>query len=142
MLQDVGKVEHTLRLLEGAFSVFVTDIKGTITYINNLFCEISKCNKSELIGQSYKKMKVQFDFRKKQFIQTIFAGEVWRGQVRYHSGDNKEYWFYLVITPIYNSEGDIYQFLAVGNDITNHKKLELSLNDTLKNLHDIKKCIR
>ncbi|KOS64098.1 EAL domain-containing protein [Lysinibacillus sp. FJAT-14222] len=141
MFRDVAKVEHTLRLLEGAFSVFVTDIKGTITYINNHFCEISKCNKSELIGQSYKKMNVQFDFHKEQHIRTIFAGEVWRGEVRYQTRDNKEYWFYLVITPINNNEGDIYQFLAVGNDITNHKKLELSLNETLKNLHDIKNAL-
>ena len=141
MLQDVAKVEHTLRLLEGAFSVFVTDIKGTITYVNNHFCEISQCNRSELIGQSYKKMNVQFDFRKEQFIQTVFARKVWRGEVRYQTEDNKEYWFYLVITPIKNNEGDIYQFLAVGNDITNHKKLELSLNETLKNLHDINNAL-
>jgi PAS domain-containing protein len=53
MNRDFEKIKDILIALEHTFIIAITDNKGTITYVNDKFCEISKYDLDELIGQNH-----------------------------------------------------------------------------------------
>ncbi|MGE5400589.1 MAG: sensor histidine kinase [Ignavibacteriales bacterium] len=129
--------------LDEAAIVAITDTKGTITYVNKKFCEISKYNEEELIGQNHRIINSGFhskDFFKEMY-RVIANGQVWRNQIRNRAKDGSIYWVDTTIVPLTNREGKLTKYLAIRFDITGQKTTEErlrndeeKLNNTLKEL--------
>jgi PAS domain S-box-containing protein len=106
--------------LDHHVTIVVTDIKGTIVYVNDLFCAISRYTKQELVGRNHRMFNSCFHQQSffEQMFGTIAAGHVWKGEFKNRAKDGSIYWLDTTIVPLIHSDGKPRQYVAIGTDIT------------------------
>lgn len=126
--------------LDESSIVAITDQKGVIKYVNDNFCNISKYSAEELIGQDHR--IINSGYHSKEFIKelwtTIANGKVWKGELKNKAKDGTAYWVDTTIVPFLNTDKKPYQYVAIRSDITDRKKEEEDLKNTLKEISDYK----
>lgn len=139
MLSDIKDITKALLALEASSIISITDNKGIITFVNDLFCEISKFPKNEVIGLSHKTVNSGFHPQEHfaELWRTITQGQVWKGEMKNRAKDGSEFWLFLTVVPLMNEDGSIYQHVALGTDITQRKQNNMKLIQKMENLRDI-----
>jgi diguanylate cyclase (GGDEF)-like protein/PAS domain S-box-containing protein len=97
-----------------------TDLNGNITYVNDIFCEVTGYSREEIIGKNHSILRDK-SFSKemyKKLWSTIISRETWHGRIRNVKKDGSLYWVDATITPIINSKGDITEYISIRHDIT------------------------
>jgi len=124
------QAEEKLRKLSQAVeqssaSVIITDLKGTIEYVNQKFTEVTGYSPKEVVGQNPRILKSgehSNDFYN-ELWKTILAGKLWEGEFQNKRKNGELFWESAKISPIINEQEEISHYLAVKEDITESKLL-------------------
>jgi len=112
-------------------SIVITDTKGNIEYVNPKFCELTGYTREEAIGKNPKILKSENsspDFFKNLWT-TILSGEEWKGEFHNRKKNGDLYWEFASISAVKNPAGEIVNFLAIKEDITERKLTEETLQN-------------
>lgn len=108
-------------------SVVITDIQGTIEYVNPAFekitgyCFIDVVGQNPRILQSGKTSETVF----KTLWEVISAGKIWHGEFINKKKNGEFYEENVLIIPIKNLAGNITNFVAVKENITELKRAQI-----------------
>lgn len=117
----------------------ITDIKGTILFVNKRFCEISKYSEEFLLGKNHRILSSGFHPRVffKTMWKTIGNGFAWNGEVKNKASDGTFYWVETVVLPIKNEDGKIVQYLSLRIPINDRKNAEKEKQEYLSGLEQM-----
>jgi PAS domain S-box-containing protein len=126
--RDISSRKHSEKLISNlsraiehsAEMIVVTDLNGTIEYVNPSVSKILGYSAEELIGAKPNLFKSGFHDEKlyKQMWDVVSRGEPWSGRItnRKKSGELIEE--ELSISPVFGERGDVVNFVAVARDGT------------------------
>jgi len=139
--QTLEKLKEELRInidfkktLDESSIVAITDKKGTITYVNDTFCKISKYSRDELLGQNHRILKSGFHSPEfyKNLWETISNGKVWKGDIKNKAKDGTFYWVKTIIMPFLGQNGKPDRYIAIRTDISSEKRAVEKLGEMEK----------
>ena len=110
--------------------VSATDVHGTITYVNDLFCEINGMAPHQLLGKNHR--IIASGIHPRAFYtgmwEAISQGHTWHGEICNRSPvTGQTYWVAATIVPFLDANGLPKEYISVRTDITKRKKLEQEL---------------
>ena len=114
--------------------VLITDIDGKMNYVNPAFVKASGYKKEELIGKnprifgSGKHPKKFWD----KMWQTISSGKAWFGEIEDRKKDGEPFYTQLLISPIFDKEGNVSGYFGIHRDLSEKRTLEKQLIHTQK----------
>ena len=111
--------------------VVITDLDGTIEYVNPKFCEVTGYCFEEAIGKNPKILK-SGKTPSETFTslwETITSGKEWYGEFLNRKKNGELYWESAYIFPLKDESGKITRFIAQKEDISTRKKMEQDLID-------------
>ncbi|MEC0275880.1 sensor histidine kinase [Peribacillus frigoritolerans] len=143
VLEELGKFVNKMAdfqfALDASSIVAITDQRGTIKYVNDQFCRISKFSKEELIGQDHR--IINSGYHSKEFFnnlwKTISSGEVWKGEIKNKTKDNTYYWVDTTIVPFLDEFQKPYQYLAIRYEVTQRKLAEEEIQKMTGKIIDV-----
>ncbi len=140
VIKDITERKHAeneLRKLSRALeqspvSVIITDTNGNIEYVNPKFTEVTGYSADEVLGQNPRIFKTgnMTAYYYNKMWQMLASGKVWFGEFQNKKKNGEFFWELASITPVFGSNGEITNYLAVKEDITNRKIMETALADS------------
>jgi two-component system, cell cycle sensor histidine kinase and response regulator CckA len=115
-------------------SIIITEVDGTIRYVNTAFEKITGYKKSEALGQNPRMLKSGRHAKEfyKDLWNTILSGNKWQGVIINKRKNGSYYYEKAVIFPIKNEHDEVINFTAIMRDITLERKLEQQLQQVQK----------
>lgn len=114
---------------QSAASIVITDVTGTIEYVNPRFTQVTGYSFEEAVGSNPRILKS--GKHTVRFYEDLWAiltsGMIWKGEFHNMKKDGSLFWESSSISPIKNQEGLITHFVAVKEDITARKGMEEEL---------------
>ena len=112
--------------IDASYLVSKTDINGIITYANDEFIKISGYSKDEIIGKSHNIIRHPdvSDELFKELWNTIKDKKIWKGEFKNRAKDGTTYYVYATIFPLVDTKGNIIEYIAIRNNITQRVKIE------------------
>ncbi len=110
-------------------SVVITNVDGTIEYVNPKFCKVTGYSSEEVIGKnpSILSSGIQSKAFYQEMWSTILAGNEWKGEIHNRKKNGEMYLEHAYISPIRDEHGVITHFVAVKEDITERRRIEEEL---------------
>ena len=115
-------------------SVVITNLKGDITYVNQKFEQSTGYRREEVIGRNPRMLKSGHTGKEeyKKLWKAITSGKEWRGELQNRKKNGELYWESAVIRPIEDEKGETTHFLALKEDITEKRRIEVQLQQAQK----------
>jgi PAS domain S-box-containing protein len=137
-------VAEQLRLLTSALEstangIMITDRAGKIEWVNQAFTRLTGYTAAEAIGQNPRLLKSggQSGEFYANLWHLILAGEVWHGELVNRRKDGSSYDEEMTITPVRGTNGEIENFVAILQDVSERKRSEKILRDSEARFHSL-----
>ncbi|MDI6868016.1 MAG: PAS domain S-box protein [Coprothermobacterota bacterium] len=111
--------------------IFQADARGSTTYVNPKWCEISGLSKEEALGEGWLKA-VHPDEReevRKGWIEATREGRPSRAEYRFLRPDGKISWVIGQAVPERNEKGEVLGYVGTITEITERKLMEKTLSN-------------
>ncbi|SLM30705.1 Sensory box histidine kinase/response regulator protein (fragment) [Desulfamplus magnetovallimortis] len=119
-------LERLLTAIEhSAETIVITDINGNIEYVNPVFEKLTGYSREEAMGQNPKILKSGQHDRifYRDMWQTILSGKTWQGRIINRKKDGTLFTEEATISPVFENNGAISNFVAVKRDITEELRM-------------------
>lgn len=132
MQAELSKLYQAIQ--QSPTSVVITDRDGSIQYVNPKFTDVTGYTEAEAIGRNPRILKSGLTppERYAELWNTITSGGVWRGELRNKKKNGELFWELASIAPVKDEDGQIINFVAVKEDITERKEIEEQLRQSQK----------
>lgn len=124
-------LRHQKFALDQHSIVSVTDIKGTIIYVNDLFCKISGYAAAELIGKNHRILNSGTHPTElfQDMYRSIAAGKTWHAEICNRNKQGNLYWVQSSMTPYIDQKtGKVVEYISIRTDITAQKQIQHEQN--------------
>jgi len=115
-----NELEIYIRAMDQVAHILLTDGQGTITYVNDKYCSLSRYSRDELVGQNNRIFKSDYhspEFFKNMYIE-LNKGNIFKAKFKNIAKDGSFFWMDATIIPFLDQDNVPYQFLAIRFDIT------------------------
>ncbi|RPH74978.1 PAS domain S-box protein [bacterium] len=137
--------EENLRKLSRAVeqsqvSIVITNKEAAIEYVNPKFLEITGYTKEEVIRKNPRILKSGHPENDYQGMwNTLKSNKEWNGILLNKKKNGELFWESVTISPVRNESGELTNYVAVKEDITLKKELELNLQRALERAEESSK---
>jgi PAS domain S-box-containing protein len=113
-------------LMQSANLVVITDLTGTIIYVNDAFVRALGYVAAELIGTQVRELcsPQTKDALCDEAFAAVEQGQDWRGEVLNVRRDGSQFWVRMTISPMHDANGLQTHYLIIQEDIGERKRLE------------------
>ncbi len=137
--ERVRKLSHAVE--QSSSTIVITDVAGKIEYANPKFFQLTGYSLEDAVGKTPRILKSGKTSPEvySELWKTIKSGNEWRGEFCNKKKNGELYWESASISPVKDEKGDITNFIAVKEDVTERKKMEglLLQSEKLKSLGTI-----
>ena len=106
-----------------ANAIVITDRDGNIVWVNSAFTVLTGYAEDQAYGRNLMPLSGYPDesFYRRFWQKLQATAEVWRGELAHSRQDGSLYEEVMTITPVRNNQGEIVNFIAIKEDITEQK---------------------
>ena len=129
----------TVAIRQSNSAIMVTDTEGRIEFVNPYFEKLTGYSAEEAVGLTpsiLKSEKTSLEVHR-DLWDTIRSGKVWRGEIINRKKNGEEYDEFAVITPVRGLEGEIINYIALKEDVTERNKATRALLESESNFRNI-----
>jgi PAS domain S-box-containing protein len=136
--QEREIVKLKLAIEQSPVAIVITDLDANIEYVSPAFSEITGFSIDEVIGENCRMLKSGEtpDEVYDDLWGTIKSGNVWQAEWKNRKKNGELYWESISITPVLNDDGEISNYLAIKQDISERKRAEMEILDLNTNLEE------
>ena len=115
---------------QAGHAMYITELDGTITYVNPAFEEVTGFTSDDAIGKTPTILKSgeMPDGYYEALWSSVLDGEVWEEEVINRRKDGELYTAHQTIAPIHGPDGRTEGFVAIQTDVTERAELEHTLS--------------
>ena len=134
-IEERNQVEKLLVKLSQAIeqspaTIIITGVKGMIEYVNPRFTQVTGYKLDEVIGRNPRFLKsgnkTQGEYY--EMWKTISRGQTWRGEFCNRKKNGEIYYESAIVSPIFDENGSITNYLAVNEDVTERRRQDAVRN--------------
>jgi PAS domain S-box-containing protein len=126
------ELQYQVDTLNHAALVCTLNIRGELTYVNELFLNTTGLTQEEVIGNHYHNALDTLDTEVLEHAELMVQqGVVWSGELKLKSDDGKDIYVKSTVVPFFNVDNKLEKFVSVFIDITEIKELQKRLADSL-----------
>jgi PAS domain S-box-containing protein len=118
---------------QAADSIEMSDEAFTMTYVNPAFEAMSGYASAEVVGRRPGDLFRPGEFDPNVYAEiedTVRAGKAWSGLLRARRKDGTEYDQEAAISPVFNENGDIENYVAIKRDISQRVATQIALTES------------
>jgi PAS domain S-box-containing protein len=138
-IAESRRTQERMNLLFSALSaaanaIVTTDRNGNIEWVNPAFTQLTGYSADEIVGGNLRLLKSgqHLPAFYAHLWSTISTGNIWHGELVNKRKDGRLYTEEMTITPVRGADGQIAHFVAIKQDITEQRQLEIRSQQTQK----------
>ncbi len=133
---EIQLIKLSTAIEQSASSIVITNKNGIIEYVNPYFCQLTGYAKEEVLN---KKVSILKSGKMPQqhyqnLWSTLISGKTWHGEFLNKKRNGEFYWESAVIAPVKDETGENTSYIAIKQDITEHKQNQADLLNSQKEL--------